>query len=257
LSLAVTLAAAGTASQETVTAAGTPLNTGAVVSLTVMVWLQLALLPLLSVAVQLRVITLLQLEPGTLWLSLKLTATTPSQLSVAVTLAAAGTALEHCTLAVAAGQPLNTGASRSTTITCCVQVAALPQASVAVQTTRLVPVGNTLGALLTTVGVPPQLSVAVALPSTTLVTVQAPTSALVSTSAGQLISGAVVSWTTIVWVALAALPHRSLAVQVRVITLLQLEPGALWCSLKFTTGLGSQLSLAVTLAAAGTALEHW
>src|SRR5579859_2989370 len=74
-----------------VTLAG-QLITGGVVSLTRIVWLQLAVLPLLSVAVHVRVIRLLQLVPGLDSLWLKLTATLPSQLSLAVTVAAAATA---------------------------------------------------------------------------------------------------------------------------------------------------------------------
>ena len=87
--------------------AGQPVSTGGVVSCTVMVWVQLVVLPQLSLAVQVRVMVLLQ--SGPLDVSLKLTATVPSQLSLAVTVAAAGTSLTHCTLRVAAGQPLSTG----------------------------------------------------------------------------------------------------------------------------------------------------
>jgi len=64
---------------------------GAMVSLTVMVWVQLALLPAVSLAVQVRVITLLQLEPGLLCVSLNCTVLAPSQLSLAVTVAVGGT----------------------------------------------------------------------------------------------------------------------------------------------------------------------
>ena len=55
-SLALTVAGAGTASQATVALAGTPLSTGPVVSLTVMVWVALVALPQPSVAVQVRLI---------------------------------------------------------------------------------------------------------------------------------------------------------------------------------------------------------
>jgi hypothetical protein len=56
LSVALGLAAAGTALHSAVASAGQPLRTGAVLSLTVIVWLQLLLLPQLSEAVQVRVI---------------------------------------------------------------------------------------------------------------------------------------------------------------------------------------------------------
>src|SRR6266853_1166037 len=53
----------------------------------------------------------------------------------------------------------NHGAGRlSTTITCWVQLLELPQSSVTVQTTWLVPMGNCGGALLTTRPIPSQLS---------------------------------------------------------------------------------------------------
>src|SRR5882724_1661480 len=62
----------------------------------------------------------------------------------------------------------NQGAGRlSTTITRCVHVALLPQSSVTVQTTWLVPMGNCAGALLTTRPLPSQLSLAVGAPRIT------------------------------------------------------------------------------------------
>jgi hypothetical protein len=56
LSVALGEAAAGTALHSAVALAGTPLNAGAVLSLTVMVCEQLELFPQLSLAVQVRVI---------------------------------------------------------------------------------------------------------------------------------------------------------------------------------------------------------
>jgi hypothetical protein len=56
LSVAVGVAGAGTALHSAVVFAGTPANTGAVLSLTAMVWEALLLLPQASVAVQVRVI---------------------------------------------------------------------------------------------------------------------------------------------------------------------------------------------------------
>ena len=88
------------------------------------------------------------------------------------------------TLVVISTGQVMVGAWWSTTITNCVQVALLPQTSVAVQTTALVPFENTPGALLITVTLVEQLSVAVALPSTTPLTVQASASVLVVTVAG-------------------------------------------------------------------------
>src|SRR6266404_7275545 len=92
---------------------------------------------------------------GQVWLvivSLSQFTVTALQLSVAVTddTSGAGTLAAQLTVRLV-GQPLIVGGSRSTTITCCVQVALLPQPSVAVQTTALVPVANVPGASLITV----------------------------------------------------------------------------------------------------------
>src|SRR6202158_2358211 len=114
------------------------------------------------------------------------------------------------------GQPLNTGAWVSTTITNCVQLALLPQLSVAVQTTVLVPFGYVPGPLLTTLTVPLQLSDVVGLPSTTPLALHVPGFVLVVTLAGQVMTGAVASLTRIVWLQLALLPLPSVAVHVQI-----------------------------------------
>src|SRR6266446_4611347 len=140
---------------------------------------------------------------GQVWLvsvSLSQLTVTALQLSVATTELMSGTGTLAAQLTVRfVGQPLIVGGSRSTTMTCWVQVALLPQPSVAVQTTALVPVGNCVGASLTTVRVPPPLSAVVGSPSTTPLALHAPASVLVVTAAGQLIVGAVVSATVMVW----------------------------------------------------------
>jgi len=85
--------------------------TGGVVSATVMVWVKLAVWPQVSLADQVLTMVLLQSLP--LGVSWKLTAVGPSQSSLALTVAAAGTSARHCTLTVALGSPLNTGAELS------------------------------------------------------------------------------------------------------------------------------------------------
>src|SRR4029077_15890458 len=104
------------------------------------------------------------------------------------------------------------GAWVSTTITNCVQLAPLPLLSVAVQMTAFVPFGNCAGALLTTVTLLEQLSVALALPSTTPLAVQTPGSVLVVTVAGQVMTGACMSATITNCVQLLELPQPSVAV---------------------------------------------
>src|SRR3989454_5100045 len=92
---------AGTAlAHWTVTSAGMLVMTGAVLSLTVMVWVRLLLLPQASVAVYVRLTTnLLTQAPGMVW-SLCVMAGVPPQLSVAMTAPSlgAGTALAHWTV---------------------------------------------------------------------------------------------------------------------------------------------------------------
>ena len=98
----------------------------------------------------------------------------------------------------------------------------LPQESVAVNVTVFVPSGNVDGALLVTVAVPPQLSVAVTpCRNAAIVALEAGTElvhrakALTVIFVGQVMLGAVVSLTVIVCVQVALLPHGSTALYVR------------------------------------------
>jgi hypothetical protein len=85
----------------------------------------------------------------------------------------------------------------SLTITVCWQVAVFPLLSIAVQMTRLVPIGNCAGALFVTVGVP-QLSLTVGLPKVTPLAKHAPAFAFTVTLAGQIMLGGCVSVTVTV-----------------------------------------------------------
>src|SRR6185436_10203736 len=85
------------------------------------------------------------------------------------------------------------GAWLSTTTTICVQLWLLLFASVAVQTTRLVPTGNTAGALLPTVGEASQASETPGVPKTTPVAKHCDGFALTVTVGGQVIIGGIVS----------------------------------------------------------------
>src|SRR5438093_12452104 len=108
------------AAAQTVRPAAHWVMTGAVVSLTVISWVAVAVLPQLSVAVQVRVIRLLQSEPGLLCVSVGVTVNDPSQLSVAVKSTGGGTSLRHCTVRLP-GTPLNSGAKVSPTVMVCTQ----------------------------------------------------------------------------------------------------------------------------------------
>src|SRR6266850_2211510 len=83
--------------------------------------------------------------------------------------------------------------------------------SVAVHTTALVPTGYAPLPSLTTV-LTPQLSPVTGVPSTTLVTLHRPGSALTVTADGQLMLGASVSLTVTVKLQLELLPDASVAV---------------------------------------------
>jgi len=107
------------------------------------------------------------------------------------------------------------GAWLSTTVTVCVAVAVLPDASVAVQITVVAPSGNVAGALLEAVA--EQLSATVAVPSDTPLAVQSPASAFTVTAAGAVMVGFTLSTTVTVCVAVVVLPDASVAVQITVV----------------------------------------
>ena len=124
---------------------------------------------------------------------------TPLQSSVAVAVPVLAGSVEAVqSIVVLAGQ-LIVGACVSVTVIVCVQVLELPQLSVAVQVRVMTWLPAQLPAAVTSLwvitGVPPQLSVAVAVP-VLLGLVEAVQSMLVL--AGQLIEGAVVSLTVMV-----------------------------------------------------------
>ena len=106
LSVAVTVGAVGIAMQSTDTSAGALVNTGAVLSSTVMVCVRVVELPHWSVAVQ--DLTMVPQPPTTLFCSGAATTVTVPQLSVAVTVGAVGIALQSTD--TLAGALVNTGA---------------------------------------------------------------------------------------------------------------------------------------------------
>jgi len=173
--------------------------TGAVVSVTVIVWVQVPALLQLSVAVHVRVMTdaLAQVPAATL--SLAETAGAPSQLSVAAALPVLTGAVEASHVTVTLAGQVMTGAVASTTRIVWPQLLLLPQASFAVQVRVMTDASAQLPAATLSVaeiaGAPSQLSVAVAVP-----VLAAAEEALHSTvtSAGQEMTGAVESVTVIV-----------------------------------------------------------
>src|SRR5882672_3987851 len=194
----------------TVTSAGQVIVGGWLSRTTTRCW-QLAVLPLLSVAVQVT-----RLVPVGNCAGALLVIVTVPQLSFAVGLPRATLVAKQApelTLTVTSAGQVIVGTWLSCTTTRCWQVAVLPLLSVAVQVTRLVPVGNCAGALLVIV-TGPQLSLAVGLPRATPVAKQAPGFTLTVTSTGQVIVGTWLSRTTTRCWQVAVLPLLSVAVQV-------------------------------------------
>src|SRR5438128_5569922 len=184
------------------------------------VWMQELLLPAQSVAVQVRMMTLvLGQTPGTL-LSLWVTTGAGSQLSVAVALPVAIGSLEVLHWTVASGGQVITGAVVSTTLMVCTQELLLPAQSVAVQVRVMTLVLRDALPILLSVcvitGAGSQLSVAVALP---VAVGSLEVLHWTVASGGQVITGAVVSTTLMVCTHELLLPAQSVAVQVRVMTL--------------------------------------
>src|SRR5207249_2088209 len=121
----------------------------------------------------------------------------------------------HWSVAVA-GQVM-TGAVVSTKMMCWMQVLELPQASVAFHVRSMFrpvqpPPAAAGVSVKLMVGAPPQLSVAVAV-SVLLGSVESPHCSILS--AGQVMSGGVVSTNVMCWTQVLELPQASVAVQVR------------------------------------------
>src|SRR5437867_8102265 len=174
--------------------------TGGVVSTKVMCWTQVAMLPQLSVAVQVRSMPALPVQLAGVGASLKVMPGSPPQLSVAVARPVLLGSVEspHCNC-LSGGQVI-TGSGVSTKVMCWTQVAMLPQPSVAGEVrsmpalpVQLAEVGASAKVMA---GLPPQLSVAVARP-VLLGSVESPHCNCLS--GGQVITGAVVSLTRKLW----------------------------------------------------------
>ena len=222
--------------------------TGAVVSVTVIVWVQVPALLQLSVAVHVRVMTDASAQVPAATLSLAETAGAPSQLSVAAALPVLTGAVEasHATVTLA-GQVM-TGAVASTTVIVWPQLLLLPQSSVAVQVRVMMDASAQLpDAMLSDeviTGVPVQLSVAVPVP-VPAAAVEASHSTV--TLAGQEMTGAMLSVTVIVWTQVPTLPQPSVLDQVREITDSTGQLPEATLSLRDTAEAPWQLSVAVAV----------
>ena len=105
----------------------------------------------------------------------------------------------------------------STTVTTCVAVAVLPEASVTVQVTVVSPTGKLAGASLVVVATL-QLSEVVGVPRVTFVAEQLAASILTLIATGAVILGSMLSTTVTICVAVAVFPLASVTVQVTVVS---------------------------------------
>ena len=224
--------------------------TGAVVSVTLIVWLAVLELPHESVAVQVRVTEYFcGQEPGVVT-SAKVRVGVPPQASVAVGVAKEGVAGHS--MVVGPGSVEMTGAVVSVTLIVWLAVLELPHGSVAVQVRVTEYFCGQVPGVVTSanvsVGVPPQASVAVGVAKEGVAghsIVEGPGSAEMT--------GAVVSVTVMVWLAVLELPHGSVAVQVRVTEYFCGQERGVVTSAKVRVGVPPQASVAVGVAKEGVA----
>src|SRR6185369_14854378 len=212
-SLAVATAKTGVAGQWIVLGAGRAAITGAVVSTTLMVWLAVLLLLQASVAVQVRVMLYEPAQAPSVFTSAKVRVKVLPHSSLAVATAKTGVAGQWIVLG--AGRAAITGAVVSTTLMVWLAVLLLLQASVAVQVRVTLYEPAQAPSVLTSAKVRvkalPHSSVAVATAKTGVA------GQLMVLGAGRAaITGAVLSTTLMVWLAVLLLLQASVAVQVRV-----------------------------------------
>src|SRR6185369_9344745 len=191
-------------------APGAVVTTGPVVSITVITCAAVLLLPQPSLAVHVRVMILVQ--PTVLVTVTALGAITPWQASVNT--GALNTGADGHSIVASA-----TGAVVSITVITCAAVLLLPHPSLAVQVRVMILVQPTVLVTVTALGAitPWQASV-----NTGALNTGAAGHSIVASAPGAVVTtGPVVSITVITCAAVLLLPHPSLAVQVRVIILVQ------------------------------------
>src|SRR6187399_1712696 len=210
-SLAIAVPKDGVSGHSIVAAAGIVVNTGAVLSSTVITCDAVAVLPQASVAVNVLVtVYSLAHVPG-VEASLVVMFTVP-QASLAIAVPKDG--VSGHSIVAAAGIVVNTGAVLSSTVITCDAVAVLPQASVAVNVLVTVySLAHVPGveASLVVMFTVPQASLAIAVPKDGV------SGHSIVAAAGIVVNtGAVLSPTVITWDAVAVLPQASVAVNVLV-----------------------------------------
>src|SRR5688572_8717725 len=210
-SLAIAVPNDGVKGHSIVAAGGTEVNTGAVLSSTVIVCVAVAVLPQASVAINVLVTVYSLAQVPGVEASVDVIATVP-QASVAVGVPNDG--VKGHSIVAAGGVVVNIGAVLSSTVIVCVAVAVLPQASVAINV--LVTVYSLaqvpgVEASVDVIATVPQASVAVGVPNDGV-----KGHSIVAAAGIVVNTGAVLSSTVIVCVAVAVLPQASVAINVLV-----------------------------------------
>jgi hypothetical protein len=203
--------------------------------------MQLLVLPQSSVAVQVRVMVLSCGQVPATVTSVKLTAGETSQASLAVAdPVLAGSVLAVHSIVTSGGQDIEGGALSSIWIVC-VQLLELPQSSVAVHVLVITPPAaqppGPTESVKFVVGVASQLSDVVGLPvfAGSVLAVHS-----IVTLGGQMIDGARLSSTTMVWTQELELPQSSVAVHVLVIVNSWGQAPPMMASVKLMVGVRSQ-----------------
>ena len=240
LSIAVNSAASGIGSpQFNVISAGGESMIGPSSSYTVITWLSLIEFPQLSVAVHVRVIVYGQpLEVTSTNSAVKLF----QQSSFTIMFTGSGTIVQF--IVISSGTPTKLGGKISFTVMTCISVIVLLQESVAVHV-RVIVYGQPVDIISekTTATSTVQLSIAVTIAIVGIEVQSTVTSVGTFAKTGAVLSSTVITWVSNIW-----LLQESVAVHIRVIVYGQ--PVEIF-SVKTTSKLGVQLSLAVTIAAAG------
>src|SRR6266498_2343801 len=249
-SVAVGVAKEGVAGHSMLEGPGNAVMTGAVLSSTVMVWLAVLELPHGLVAVQVRVTECFCGQAAGVVTSAKVSVVVPPQASVAVGVAKEGVAGHS--IIEGPGNAEMTGAVLSPTVMVWLAVLGLPHGSVAVQVrVTEYSCGQEPGVVTSakvSVAVPPQASVAVGVAKEGVAG-----HSMVDGPGSAEMTGAMLSSTVMVWLAVLELPHGSVAVQVRVTEYsCGQEPGVV-TSAKVRVGVPPQASVAVGVAKDGVA----
>lgn len=253
LSVAVTVGGAGTGvAQSKVKSAGTPANTGPLLSNTTMFCEAVAALPQSSVAVQVRTKVKQPVVGSPIYDWVRMAGTLLSQKSEAVTVAGAGIGVQQFSVR-SAGMPAKIGGVVSVMVMVCEAVAVLPQLSVADQVRVMVmqPVTGSpmVDSCSETGTLGSQASVAETVGAVGIAAVQSK----LRLAGTPTKVGVVLSKTIMVCKATAELPQSSSAVHIRMIWVMQPLESMDSISVKVKVGVSSQLSVADSIAGSGIA----